>query len=101
MTVSYYYDKSTAQAEGLGANVDPDNYVGGGLVVMSFNGTIIWSKALDRTTNKVTPPHPLHPPHPIPNQLTPPLHRCCIRRTSTRRRLSSTLTVPTARLRLL
>eukprot|EP00754_Rhynchopus_humris_P014422 Rhum_TRINITY_DN14386_c7_g1::Rhum_TRINITY_DN14386_c7_g1_i1::g.84049::m.84049 len=56
MTVSYYYDKSTGQADGLGANVDPDNYVGGGLVVMSFNGTIIWSKALDRTTNKV-----LHP----------------------------------------
>ena len=54
MTVSYYFDKSSDEADQLKElNLDPDNYIAGGLVVMSLNGTVLWSKQLDMTTNYV------------------------------------------------
>eukprot|EP00668_Euglena_longa_P003228 GGOE01003776.1.p1 GENE.GGOE01003776.1~~GGOE01003776.1.p1 ORF type:complete len:951 (+),score=255.61 GGOE01003776.1:33-2885(+) len=56
--VSYYFEKEfyrdPKHADMLPGDVDPDNYVSGGVVVMDItSGQVKWSKQLDLTTNKV------------------------------------------------
>eukprot|EP01012_Entosiphon_sulcatum_P025518 TRINITY_DN3084_c0_g1_i1.p1 TRINITY_DN3084_c0_g1~~TRINITY_DN3084_c0_g1_i1.p1 ORF type:complete len:983 (-),score=210.38 TRINITY_DN3084_c0_g1_i1:28-2955(-) len=58
VAVSYYYDQDqsspAAKVTQLAPDVDPNNYVAGGIVVMDIaSGELKWSRQLDLTTNKV------------------------------------------------